>query len=117
MTTTEKDLATLVQREYKEGFVTEIDADTLPPGLDEDVIRTISAKKGEPEFMLEWRLDAYRRWLTMPQPKWAQVHYPPIDYQAISYYSAPQQKELLDSLDEVDPKAAGDISKAGHSHR
>ena len=113
MTTTEKDLATLVQREYKEGFVTEIDADTLPPGLDEDVIRTISAKKGEPEFMLEWRLDAYRRWLTMPQPKWAQVHYPPIDYQAISYYSAPQQKELLDSLDEVDPKLLETYQKLG----
>ena len=113
MTTTEKDLATLVQREYKEGFVTEIDADTLPPGLDEDVIRTISAKKGEPEFMLEWRLDAYRRWLTMPQPKWAQVHYPPIDYQAISYYSAPHQKELLDSLDEVDPKLLETYQKLG----
>ncbi len=113
MTTTEKDLATLVQREYKEGFVTDIDADTLPPGLDEDVIRTISARKEEPAFMLEWRLDAYRRWLAMTQPKWAQVHYPPIDYQAISYYSAPKQPELLDSLDEVDPKLLETYEKLG----
>ena len=113
MAITEKDLTTLVQREYKEGFITEIDADTLPPGLDEDVIRTISARKEEPEFMLEWRLDAYRRWLAMPQPKWAKVHYPPIDYQAISYYSAPKQQVLLDSLDEVDPKLLETYEKLG----
>ena len=113
MAITEKDLTTLVQREYKEGFITEIDADTLPPGLDEDVIRTISARKEEPEFMLEWRLDAYRRWLAMPQPKWAKVHYPPIDYQAISYYSAPKQQTLLDSLDEVDPKLLETYEKLG----
>ena len=113
MAITEKDLTTLVQREYKEGFVTEIDADTLPPGLDEDVIKTISARKEEPEFMLEWRLDAYRRWLAMPQPKWAKVHYPPIDYQAISYYSAPKQQTLLDSLDEVDPKLLETYEKLG----
>ena len=113
MATTEKDLTTLVQREYKEGFITDIDADTLPPGLDEDVIRTISARKEEPAFMLEWRLDAYRRWLAMTQPKWAQVHYPPIDYQAISYYSAPKQPELLDSLDEVDPKLLETYEKLG----
>ncbi len=113
MMTTEKSLATLVEREYKEGFVTEIDADTLPPGLDEDVIASISARKGEPEFMLEWRLEAYRRWLTMPQPQWAQVHYPPIDFQAISYYSAPKQNLLLDSLDEVDPKLIETYEKLG----
>ena len=113
MAITEKDLTTLVQREYKEGFITEIDADTLPPGLDEDVIRTISARKEEPEFMLEWRLEAYRRWLAMPQPKWAKVHYPPIDYQAISYYSAPKQQTLLDSLDEVDPKLLETYEKLG----
>ena len=113
MAITEKDLTTLVQREYKEGFITEIDADTLPPGLDEDVIKTISARKEEPEFMLEWRLDAYRRWLAMPQPKWAKVHYPPIDYQAISYYSAPKQQTLLDSLDEVDPKLLETYEKLG----
>ena len=113
MAITEKDLTTLVQREYKEGFITEIDADTLPPGLDEGVIRTISARKEEPEFMLEWRLEAYRRWLAMPQPKWAKVHYPPIDYQAISYYSAPKQQTLLDSLDEVDPKLLETYEKLG----
>lgn len=113
MATTEKDLTTLIQREYKEGFVTEIDADTLPPGLDEGVIRTISARKEEPEFMLEWRLGAYRRWLAMAQPQWAQVHYPPIDYQAISYYSAPKQQALLDSLDEVDPKLLETYEKLG----
>ncbi len=113
MPITEKDLPALVQREYKEGFVTEIDADTLPPGLSEDVVRTISAKKNEPEFMLEWRLVAYRSWLDMPQPKWAKVNYPPIDYQAISYYSAPKQQELLDSLDEVDPKLLETYEKLG----
>ncbi len=111
--TTEKDLTKLIQREYKEGFVTEIDTDTLPPGLDEEVVRTISARKEEPEFMLQWRLDAYRRWLSMPQPQWAQVSYPPIDYQAISYYSAPKQKELLDSLDEVDPILLETYEKLG----
>ena len=113
MPITEKDLPALVQREYKEGFVTEIDADTFPPGLNEDVVRAISAKKNEPEFMLEWRLAAYRSWLDMPQPKWAKVHYPPIDYQAISYYSAPKQQELLDSLDEVDPKLLETYEKLG----
>ena len=113
MTSIERDLTTLVQREYKEGFVTEIESDTLPPGLNEDVIRTISVRKGEPEFLLAWRLEAYRRWLAMPQPQWAQVSYPPIDYQAISYYSAPKQKELLDSLDEVDPKLLETYQKLG----
>ncbi len=113
MTSIERDLTSLVQREYKEGFVTEIESDTLPPGLNEEVIRTISARKGEPEFLLAWRLEAYRRWLAMPQPQWAQVNYPPIDYQAISYYSAPKQKELLDSLDEVDPKLLETYQKLG----
>jgi len=113
MPTTDTELATLVQREYKEGFVTDIDADTLPPGLDEEVIRAISARKGEPKFMLDWRLDAYRRWLSMPRPAWAQVHYPPIDFQSISYYSAPKSPELLDSLDEVDPKLLETYEKLG----
>ena len=112
-TASEKDLAALVQREYKEGFVTDIDADTLPPGLDEGVIRAISERKEEPEFMLKWRLDAYQKWLKMPQPKWAHVQHPPIDYQAISYYSAPKQKELLDSLDQVDPKLLETYEKLG----
>ncbi len=113
MSASEKTLASLVQREYKEGFVTDIEADTLPPGLDENVVRAISARKNEPAFMLEWRLEAYRRWLKMPQPQWAQVHYPPIDYQAISYYSAPKSPELLDSLDEVDPKLLETYAKLG----
>ena len=112
-TATEKDLTALVTREYKEGFVTDIAADTLPPGLDEGVIREISARKSEPAFMLDWRLDAYRRWLEMPQPQWAHVDYPPIDFQSISYYSAPKQKELLDSLDQVDPKLLETYDKLG----
>ena len=110
---TDDALADLVRREYKEGFVTEIDSDTLPPGLNEDVVRAISEKKNEPAFMLDWRLNAYRRWLKMPQPQWAKVHYPPIDYQAISYYSAPKQQELLDSLDQVDPKLLETYEKLG----
>ncbi len=104
----------LVKREYKEGFVTDIDADTLPPGLDEDVIRALSAKKNEPDFMLEWRLKAYRHWLEMIEPKWAHVHYPPIDFQAISYYSAPKsKKDGPKSLDEVDPKLLETYNKLG----
>ena len=104
----------LVAREYKEGFVTEIDSDTLPPGLDERVIRTISGKKNEPDFMLEWRLDAYRRWGSMNTPEWAHVHYPPIDFQAISYYSAPSSKgDGPKSLDEVDPKLLETYEKLG----
>ena len=104
----------LVAREYKEGFVTEIDSDTLPPGLDERVIRTISGKKNEPDFMLEWRLDAYRRWGSMNTPEWAHVHYPPIDFQAISYYSAPgSEGDGPKSLDEVDPKLLETYEKLG----
>ena len=113
MSRMEKDLTTLVQREYVEGFVTEIETDTLPPGLNEDVIRIISAKKEEPDFLLEWRLQAYRGWLEMEDPKWPHVHYPPIDFQKISYFSAPKQKELLDSLDEVDPKLLETYEKLG----
>ncbi|MCB0322425.1 MAG: Fe-S cluster assembly protein SufB [Bdellovibrionales bacterium] len=99
--------------EYKWGFVTDIEADTVPPGLDEDVIRQISSKKGEPQFMLDWRLKAYRRWLDMKEPHWAFVNYPPIDYQAVSYYSAPKKKPELASLDEVDPKLLETYEKLG----
>ena len=107
-----------VTQRYKQGFVTDIETDTVPPGLDEDVIRMISRKKGEPEFMLEWRLQAYRHWLTMTEPRWANVHYPPIDFQAISYYSAPKSKEQQraeapQSLDEVDPKLLETYEKLG----
>ncbi|MGB5622799.1 MAG: Fe-S cluster assembly protein SufB [Gammaproteobacteria bacterium] len=103
-----------IGKTYKHGFVTEIDADTVPPGLDEDVIRFISQKKGEPSFLLEWRLQAYRHWLTLREPKWAHVHHQPIDYQAISYYSAPKSKEDgPKSLDEVDPKLLETYDKLG----
>ena len=114
MSAVEAEISGLVGREYKEGFVTEIDSDTLPPGLDERVIRTISGKKNEPDFMLEWRLDAYRRWGSMNTPEWAHVHYPPIDFQAISYYSAPGSKgDGPQSLDEVDPKLLETYEKLG----
>ena len=114
MSALEAEIGGLVGREYKEGFVTEIDSDTLPPGLDEHVIRTISGKKNEPDFMLEWRLDAYRRWGSMNTPEWAHVHYPPIDFQAISYYSAPgSEGDGPKSLDEVDPKLLETYEKLG----
>lgn len=102
------------KREYREGFVTELDSDTVPPGLNEDVIRFISQRKNEPEWMLEWRLQAYHHWLQMDEPDWSKVHYGPIDYQAISYFSQP--KSMADgpkSLDEVDPKLLETYEKLG----
>jgi Fe-S cluster assembly protein SufB len=101
----------LVEQEYAFGFVTDVEQDTLPPGLDEDVIRHISAKKEEPEWLLEWRLKAYRHWLTMTEPTWANVHYPPIDYQGFSYFSAP--KPAPGSLDEIDPEVRRTYEKLG----
>ncbi len=114
-TNTVEDLA---RREYKYGFVTDIEADTVPPGLNEEIIRFISAKKNEPEFMLEWRLKAYRHWAKLEkseaEPKWAMVHYPPIDYQAIRYYSAPKSKtDGPKSLEEVDPELLAMYEKLG----
>ncbi|MDQ6959269.1 MAG: Fe-S cluster assembly protein SufB [Mariprofundaceae bacterium] len=104
----------LVKQEYEAGFVTDIEADTVPPGLNEDVIRLISAKKHEPEWMTEWRLAAYRHWLTMSEPKWAHVNYEPVDYQSISYYSAPKSNDdAPQSLDEVDPKLLETYKKLG----
>ena len=107
----------LTKQEYKWGFVTSVEEDRLPPGLNEDVIRAIAAKKGEPEFMLEWRLKAYRHWASLEakqaEPKWANVHYPPIDYQALSYYSAPKPKKELKSIDEVDPEILQTYEKLG----
>ena len=101
-------------REYEYGFVTDIEQDTVPPGLDEDVVRLISAKKGEPEWMTEWRLKAYRHWLTMEEPTWANVTYPKIDFQAISYYSAPKNSDdRPKSLDEVDPELLATYAKLG----
>ncbi|MBI4549940.1 MAG: Fe-S cluster assembly protein SufB, partial [Candidatus Omnitrophica bacterium] len=103
----------LVNQEYKYGFYTDIEADVIPKGLNEDIIRTISLKKGEPEFMLDWRLKAYRRWITMKEPVWPHVHYPPIDYQDIVYYSAPKPKKKLNSLDEVDKEILETFEKLG----
>jgi Fe-S cluster assembly protein SufB len=114
MATRSQDIEELVKREYSAGFITDVDSDTLPPGLNEDVIRHISRKKEEPEWMLEWRLEAFRHWQTMTEPKWAHVHYPPIDYQSISYYSAPKAlKDGPKSLDEVDPKLLETYAKLG----
>ncbi len=106
---------TLVNQPYKYGFITNIEADTIPRGLNEDVIRVISAKKDEPEFMLEFRLRAYRQWLKMTEPTWASVKYPPINYQDIIYYSAPkkQSQKKLNSLDEVDPAVLETFEKLG----
>ncbi len=106
-------IETLVNREYQHGWVTDIESDTVPPGLSEDTVRLISLKKNEPEWLLEWRLKAYRRWLTMKEPHWANVSYPEIDYQSISYYSAPRQAKKLGSLDEVDPELLRTYAKLG----
>ena len=104
----------LARREYKQGFVTDIESDTVPPGLDESVIAFISQKKGEPQWMLDWRLEAYHQWLKMTSPSWAHLDYPPIDYQAISYFSAPKKPEdRPQSLDEVDPKLLETYEKLG----
>ena len=103
----------LVEREYEHGFYTEIESDEAPRGLNEDVVRLISAKKNEPEFMLEWRLRAFRHWQTMHEPHWQNVKYPPIDYQDIIYYAAPKQKIQPKSLDEVDPELLRTYEKLG----
>ena len=103
----------LVSKEYQYGFSTDIDTDTIPPGLSEDVVRIISAKKNEPPFMLEWRLKAFRRWQQMTEPHWPNVTFPAIDYQAVSYYSAPKSVKPLGSLDELDPKIRETYDKLG----
>jgi Fe-S cluster assembly protein SufB len=113
MSTQQPDLDALVAQKYRHGFVTDIESDTVPPGLDEDVIRLISRKKGEPQFMLDWRLEAFRHWLTMREPDWAHLKIAPIDYQAISYYSAPKKKDGPKSLEEVDPKLLATYEKLG----
>src|SRR5687767_12332285 len=107
------DVQELADREYRAGFVTDIESETIPAGLDEDVVRLISAKKHEPEWLLDWRLKAYRHWLTMKEPAWANVTYAPIDYQSIVYYSAPKQKKGPKSLAEVDPKLLETYEKLG----
>jgi Fe-S cluster assembly protein SufB len=114
---TPNSIADLTGREYQWGFVTDIEADVAPKGLDEGIIRLISAKKQEPEFMLEWRLKAFRHWESLErnqgEPKWANVHYPPIDFQDIIYYSAPKPKKKLASMDEVDPELRATFEKLG----
>ena len=111
---TAADISGFVQREYKEGFVTDIESDTFPPGLDEDVVIALSAKKEEPKFMLDWRLNAFARWKKMQEPVWAHVKYTPIDYQSISYYSAPKtDADRPKSLDEIDPILLETYEKLG----
>ncbi|MEO8306919.1 MAG: Fe-S cluster assembly protein SufB [Pseudomonadota bacterium] len=114
MSTGEPQLDVLLGRGYQHGFVTDIESDTIPPGLDEDVVRGISLRKGEPQFLLDWRLRALERWHTMREPHWARLHYKPIDYQAISYYSAPKARtDGPKSLSEVDPKLLATYEKLG----
>ncbi len=114
MTDSAQTLERLAASDYQYGFVTDIEQETVAPGLNEDVIRLISTKKQEPDWLLEWRLTAFRNWLTQQQPQWARIHYPPIDYQAISYYAAPKQKgEGPKSLDEIDPELRRTYEKLG----
>ncbi len=114
MPTPVSNVAALATQEYKYGFYTDIEADTVSAGLNEDTIRLISAKKNEPGWMLEWRLKAYRHWLTMTEPRWANIKYGPIDYQAISYYSAPRSKDgRPKSIEEVDPEILKMYEKLG----
>src|SRR5436853_4231900 len=110
---TQQTIRSLSDEGYKYGFVTDIESDSAPPGLDEDTVRFISAKKGEPEWLLEWRLAAFRAWREMTEPEWAKVEFPPIDFQAASYYSAPKQQATPKSLDEVDPELLRTYEKLG----
>lgn len=107
------DVKQLAEKEYEYGFVTDIEADTLPPGLNEEVVHIISSKKNEPEFMLKWRLEAFKKWQQMPKPDWAHLKIAPIDFQAISYFSAPKTKEGPKSLEEVDPEILATYNKLG----
>ena len=113
MTTAARTIEELANQEYQYGFVTEVEAETLPKGLNEEVVRLISEKKREPAWLLEWRLKAYRTWLTMTEPTWQNVRYPVIDYQNIIYYSAPKKRPTLNSLDEVDPEIRATFEKLG----
>ena len=113
MATSTDNIEQLANQDYKYGFVTDIDAEAVPPGLNEEIIRIISAKKGEPEWLLEWRLKAFRVWQTMTAPQWHNVHFPPVDFQDIIYYSAPKQKPKLESLDDLDPEIKATFDKLG----
>lgn len=111
----EKTIHDATNSEYKYGFTSDIDTEIVPPGLNEDVVRFISEKKGEPEWLLDFRLKAYRYWKTLTPPEWAHLKIPPIDFQAISYYAAPRKKELKKSMDEVDPELVKTFDKLGIS--
>jgi len=113
MTTAQQTIKELTDKEYRYGFVTDIEAETIPRGLSEDVVRLISRKKEEPEWLLAWRLKAYRMWQEMTEPSWPNVTYPPIDYQNVIYYAAPKKKPALNSLDEVDPEILSTFKKLG----
>src|SRR4051812_8110521 len=113
MSTATETIEQLANREYKYGFISDVDSETIPKGLSEDVVRLISQKKNEPEWLLEWRLKAFRLWLTMKEPTWQNVKYDPINYQDIVYYSAPKKKKVLNSLDEVDPEVKATFDKLG----
>jgi Fe-S cluster assembly protein SufB len=115
MSTATETVEELAKQEYKYGFVTDVETDSIPVGLNEDVVRLISSKKDEPEWLLEWRLNAFRVWLKMSEPEWHNVHYDPIDYQSISYYAAPKKQIKLDSLDDVDPEIRATFDKLGIS--
>src|SRR6266540_3152525 len=117
MSTNVNTIRDLAEREYKWGFVSDVESESVPKGLNEDTVRLIAAKKGEPEFMLQWRLKALRHWMSLEkaqaEPKWANIHYGPIDYQDIVYYSAPKKKPELESLDQVDPELLRTYAKLG----
>ena len=113
MSTSTQTIEQLASREYKYGFFTDIEQDSAPRGLNEDVIRLISAKKQEPAWLLDWRLKAYRTWLTMKEPTWSNVKYGPINYQDIIYYAAPKSRPAIESLDQVDPEIRRTFEKLG----
>src|SRR5512138_520474 len=115
MSTATETIEGFVKREYRYGFVTDVETDSAPPGLNEDIVRLISKKKNEPEWLLEWRLKAFRHWQTMTEPRWPNVKYSVIDYQDIIYYSAPKPKKELKSLSEVDPELLRTYEKLGIS--
>jgi Fe-S cluster assembly protein SufB len=115
MTTATSTIEELANREYQHGFITDVDVDTVPRGLNEEIVRLISAKKQEPDWLLEWRLKAYRHWLTMKEPTWPNVHYPPVKFQDVIYYAAPKPRKQLSSLDEVDPELRRTFEKLGIS--
>ena len=113
MATSTDNIEQLANQDYKYGFVTDVDAEAVPPGLNEEIIRIISAKKGEPEWLLAWRLKAFRVWRTMTEPRWHNVRFPPVDFQDVIYYSAPKRKPKLESLDDLDPEIKATFDKLG----